>query len=484
MEKIKNYIGGEFADPTSGRYLNNYNPSRGAVYSLVADSTADDINRATQAAQSAQSAWGRLAAEDRAQYLRRLSDEIMNHVDELARAEAIDNGKPIAMARELDIPRSAKNFRFFADAVTQFHGEFFNDTHSINTVVYDPLGVVGVISPWNLPLYLLTWKIAPALAMGNTVVAKPSEITPYTAFRLAQIADKIGLPAGVLNIVHGAGAQAGQALVEHPDIKAISFTGSTATGRVIAKLAAPQFKKYSLEMGGKNPNIIFADCDFDLALKTTLRSTFSNQGQICLCGSRILIEKSLYEKFRDALVDRANSLRLGDPLDESTEQGSVVSEAHMNKVLGYVERARHDGGVILCGGERARLSGEIANGYYIRPTLIEGLSPECSVNQDEIFGPVATLIPFENECEAVAIANSTRYGLSASVWSQDVSRCDRVANALQAGVVWVNSWMVRDLRTPFGGVKESGVGREGGDYGLRFFSDIKTISRPAAGGNR
>ncbi len=477
-EKIKNYIGGEFADPHSGHYLDNFNPSRGKVYSQVAASDSEDISRAVRAAQSAQPQWAKLPAEERANYLRRISDEILKHAPELARAETIDNGKPITLSRELDIPRSAKNLRFFADAVSQFRGEFFSDSFSTSTVRYTPLGVVGCISPWNLPLYLLTWKIAPALAMGNTVVAKPSEVTPYTASLLAQMASAVGLPAGVLNIVHGAGAHAGAALTQHPDIKAISFTGSTATGRMIAQAAAAQFKKCSLEMGGKNPNIIFADCDFELALKTTMRSTFANQGQICLCGSRILVEKTIYEKFRDALVARANSLRIGDPLLETTEQGAVVSEAHMKKILHYIEIARREGGKILCGGERIRLAGELENGYFIKPTLIEGLGPSCVVNQDEVFGPVATLMPFENENQAVAMANSTRYGLSASVWSKDLGRCERVANALQAGVVWLNSWMVRDLRTPFGGVKESGVGREGGDYGLRFFSEIKTVNQP------
>ena len=478
MEKIKNYIGGEFTDPSSGRYIENFNPSRGAAYSLVAGSNENDVKLAFAAAQAAQPAWAALPVEERARYLRALSEAILERLDELARAESIDNGKPIRLSRSLDIPRSAKNLRFFADAITQFHGEFFRDDSSTSAVTYSPLGVVATISPWNLPLYLLTWKIAPALAAGNAVIAKPSEVTPYTAFMLAKIARDVGFPTGVLNIVHGEGADVGAALVKHPGIKAISFTGSTATGRQIAQMAAGDFKKYSLEMGGKNPNIIFADCDFEKALETTMRSTFANQGQICLCGSRILIEKEIYEKFRDGLVERAKALRLGDPLNDSTEQGAVVSEPHMKKILHYIELAKKEGGKILCGGERAILPGELKNGYFIQPTLIEGLKPNSSCNQDEIFGPVATLIPFENENEAIEIANGTRYGLSASLWSNDVSRCDRVANALNAGVVWINSWMVRDLRTPFGGVKESGVGREGGELALRFFSEVKTISRP------
>jgi aminomuconate-semialdehyde/2-hydroxymuconate-6-semialdehyde dehydrogenase len=345
----------------------------------------------------------------------------------------------------------------------------------LNHTQYTPLGVVGCISPWNLPLYLLTWKIAPALAMGNTVVAKPSEITPYTAQILAQIATEVGLPPGVLNIVQGEGPKAGSGLVAHPEIKAVSFTGSTATGRSVAETAARSFKKYSLEMGGKNPNVIFADCDFDAALEKTVESTFDNQGQICLCGSRILVEQSIYNKFRDALVERTKTLKMGDPLDEKTEQGAVVSEPHMKKVLSYFDIARSEGGKVLIGGERATMPGELSKGYFIKPTLIEGLGPNARVNQDEIFGPVATLIPFSDECEAIEMANCTRYGLSASVWSRDLDKANRVASAIQAGVVWVNTWMLRDLRTPFGGVKESGVGREGGEYGLKFFAELKTV---------
>jgi aminomuconate-semialdehyde/2-hydroxymuconate-6-semialdehyde dehydrogenase len=410
------------------------------------------------------------------QYLRKIAAKIEQKRSALALAESIDSGKPAKLAESLDIPRSQSNFEFFADAMTQFHGETFQtENRALNYVTYSPLGVVACISPWNLPLYLFSWKIAPALVAGNTVVAKPSELTPMTAFLLSEIAIEIGLPKGVLNIIHGRGPSVGAPLVNHPAIKAVSFTGSTATGRSIAESTAGSFKKISLEMGGKNANIVFADCDFDKAVDMTMRSSFLNQGQICLCGSRIFVEKSIYEKFKTALVEKALRLKQGDPLKPETDQGAVVSEDHQKKVLSYIEHAKQENAKILCGGKKAEMSGEFTKGYFIQPTLIEGLSYQSKVNQQEIFGPVATLTPFESEEEVLKMVNSTKYGLAASVWTQDLKRGHRIARNIESGIVWVNTWMLRDLRTPFGGVKESGVGREGGKHALEFMSEVKNI---------
>ncbi len=476
MEKILNYINGEMVEPVDKRYLDNFNPSRGTVYSLIPDSSANDVQMAIDAAKKAFPRWSALTAEQRGHYLRELAKGITQKMEQFVLAESIDNGKPVSLARSVEIPRSARNFEFFADAVSQFHGDSFrSNLNTLNYTDYSPVGVVACISPWNLPLYLLTWKIAPALAAGNTVVAKPSELTPMTAYLLCQVAKEIGLPKGVLNIVHGTGAGVGEPLVVHPEIKAVSFTGSTLTGQSIAKATASQFKKVSLEMGGKNPNIIFADCDFDKALETTLRSSFANQGQICLCGSRIFIEKSIYEKFKSALIEKTKLLKQGDPLLKETEQGALVSEAHMQKVLSYIELAKTEGGRVLTGGRRFETTGELSKGYFVEPTLIENLTFECRTNQEEIFGPVATLMPFESEGELIKMANSTRYGLSASVWTADLNRAERLSSALNVGLVWVNTWMFRDLRTPFGGVKDSGYGREGGVDALKFFSEVKNV---------
>lgn len=476
MEKILNFIGGEFREPRSGRFVDNVDPSRGKPYSLLADSDAADVEAAVAAAREAFPAWSRTPAGKRAQILNRMADLIQERFAEFVRAESRDNGKPVSVAAEVDIPRSQTNLRYFASAIVQFHGESFQtDTRAINYTEYSPLGVVACISPWNLPLYLLTWKVAPALAAGNTVVAKPSEVTPMTAFLLCQVAKDAGLPPGVLNMVHGTGPNVGTPLTSHPDVKAVSFTGSTATGRRIAEVTAGRFTRVSLEMGGKNANIVFADAPFEKALETTVRSSFANQGQICLCGSRIFVERPIYEKFRDALAAKARALRHGDPLDENTQQGALVSAAHYEKVLGHLRGAIERGGKVVCGGERPKLAGELAGGYFLQPTLIEGLPASDVANQEEIFGPVATLIPFDREDEVIAMANGTRYGLAASVWTSDLQKAHRVARSLESGLVWLNTWMLRDLRTPFGGVKESGVGREGGMEALRFFSEVKNV---------
>ncbi|MBC7740558.1 MAG: aldehyde dehydrogenase [Bdellovibrionaceae bacterium] len=474
--KILNYINGKFVEPSGGQYLDNMNPAHDKVYSLVPASNAKDVELAVKAAQVAFTTWSKTTATVRANYLKKMADGILHQLEKFAEAESIDSGKTLTLARELEIPRSAKNLNFFADSIIHFEGEIFKTNPTlINRTEFAPLGVVACISPWNLPLYLFTWKIAPALAAGNTVVAKPSELTPMTAFLLAKICDEIGLPPGVLNIIHGLGPDVGAPLVSHANVKAVSFTGSTATGRAIAQAVAGKFKKLSLEMGGKNPNIIFADCDFEKALEMTIKSTFQNQGQICLCGSRIFIENTIYEKFKIALIQKTEKLKIGNPLDPANDQGSLVSKAHLQKVSSYVDLAKTEGGRILTGGGEAAQQGEFTNGYFFQPTLIEGLDFKSRTNQEEIFGPVATLTPFTTEAEVIEMANSTNYGLAATVWTKDLEKAKRISRQLESGLVWVNTWMSRDLRTPFGGVKESGYGREGGFEALKFFSEVKNV---------
>jgi len=476
MERILNYINGALVAPASGEYLDNFDPSRGTVYGEIPDSDARDIDQAVVAAKAAFPVWSNTSRQDRSNVMLRIAQLIDDNHEMLAKAESKDNGKPLKLARHVDIPRASANFRFFATAILHESSEAHRmDNVAMNYTERTPIGVAGCISPWNLPLYLFTWKIAPALAAGNTVVAKPSEITPMTAFLLSKLCIEAGLPEGVLNIVHGLGPKVGQAISEHPDIPLISFTGGTATGKRIAATAAPMFKKLSLELGGKNPNLIFADCDFETAVKTSVMSSFANQGQICLCGSRIFVERSIYDQFREAFVARVKKMKVGDPADETSSLGAVVSKPHMEKVLSYIDLAREEGGTVLAGGNRVMLEGELSEGYYLEPTVIEGLSHDCRTNQEEIFGPVVTLTPFDTEEEALAMANSTVYGLSATVWTENLTRVHRVSSALKSGIVWVNCWLVRDLRTPFGGVKQSGVGREGGWDALQFFTEKKNV---------
>lgn len=476
MDKILNYIGGELIAPVKGNYFDNYEPATGEVYSLIPDSGSEDIDKAYQAAARAFPSWSKATNEYRHDVLYKVAEGILANLDALAEAESRDNGKPLSLARSVDIPRAYSNFKFFATAIMHFASESHEMVgDAINYTLRQPIGVVGCISPWNLPLYLFTWKIAPALAAGNTVVAKPSEITPYTAYMLSSICREAGLPEGVLNIVHGKGPSAGAAIVEHPGIKAISFTGGTKTGAWIAQTAAPKFKKLSLELGGKNPHIIFADADYDKALQMAKRAAFANQGQICLCGSRMYIQKEIYENFRDDLVAQVGNFRIGDPLDENTRFGALVSREHMDKVLSYIKLAQEEGGKVLCGGKKVKVGGRCENGYFVSPAVIEGLDILCRTNQEEIFGPVVTLTPFETEGEVLGYANASPYGLSSSIWTSDLNRAHRMASAIEAGIVWVNTWLHRDLRTPFGGVKSSGLGREGGWEALRFFTEPKNV---------
>ena len=476
MIRIQNYINGELIAPNSENYFDNINPATGKKYALVPDSDDSDIELATQSAIKAKKEWNNSSIDFRFKVLMRIADLIESEKDNLALAESIDNGKPLSLAKNIDIPRAISNFQFFATAIKHFA----SDSHeligeAINYTLKKPLGVVACISPWNLPLYSFTWKIAPALAAGNCVIAKPSEITPMTAFLLSKICIKAGLPKGVLNIVHGWGNKVGNAISIHKEIKAISFTGGTETGKQIAKLAAPMFKKLSLELGGKNPNIIFSDCNYEEMMQTTLKSSFANQGQICLCGSRIFIERSLYDKFKKDFVKRTKELIVGDPLSEQTDIGAIVSEKHQEKIMSYIDLAKKEGGTLLCGGNRVNLTGDNKSGFFISPTIIEGLDFNCRTNQEEIFGPVVTIMPFDTEEEVLNFANSTDYGLSATLWTDSSSRIHRFTNNLEAGIIWVNSWLLRDLRTPFGGVKDSGIGREGGFHALEFFTETKNI---------
>ena len=434
------------------------------------------MDAAVQAAKLAFPDWSTSPVEERFKILNRIAELIDAHLEELALAETNDNGKPLWLSRQVDIPRASANFRFFATGIMHFSAESHNmEDKAVNYTLRQPIGIVGCISPWNLPLYLFTWKIAPALAAGNCVIAKPSEVTPVTAFLLAKICIEAGLPGGVLNIIHGTGPGAGEAIVSHPEVKAISFTGSTRAGERIAAIAAPKFKKLSLELGGKNPAIIFADCEWEKMMTETIRSSFSNQGEICLCGSRILIEASVYDKFKTEFVERTKQLKVGDPLENESRQGAIVSKMHFEKILRCIDTAKQEGGKILCGGNPVNLTGRCENGFFIAPTVMEGLGPNCQTNQEEIFGPVVTLQSFKTEEEALQLANATSYGLAATIWTQDISKANRVAAKVESGIIWINCWLLRDLRTPFGGMKNSGVGREGGWEALRFFTEAKNV---------
>lgn len=472
---VLNYINGTLRPAVSGKTIDNYNPSIGAVYGTLPDSDSEDVQLAIEAAEAAFESWSKMPMETRFDWLMKIANEIELQKEEFILAESIDNGKPTWLASMSDIPRAVSNIKFFAAAQMNFPSESHHTPgQGINYTLRKPLGVVGCISPWNLPLYLFTWKIAPALAAGNTVVAKPSEITPFTAFLLTKICEKINFPKGVLNVVHGLGPKVGQPIVESKRIKAVAFTGGTQTGRIINKVCAEQFKKVSLELGGKNPNIIFDDVNIDEVIETTVKSSFNNQGQICLCGSRIFIHKNIYETFKVRFIERIKKLQIGDPLTD-VNIGAVVSASHLEKILGYIELAKQEGGTILTGGKRFVPEGRCESGYFIEPTIIEGLDYQCRVNQEEIFGPVVTLTPFETEEEVIMMANSTPFGLACSIWTKDIERGHRMAEAIESGIIWVNTWMVRDLRTPFGGMKESGIGREGGFEAMRFFTEPKNV---------
>ena len=476
LDKIRNFIDGQFVEPVGGKYLDNIEPATGKPYSKVADSDGRDVEPAA-AAEKAFVDWSRKPAAERSAILLRVADRIERDLEKLVWAESIDTGKPLSLARSLDIPRAASNFRFFATAILHTESEaHITDSVAFNYTLRQPRGIAGLISPWNLPLYLLSWKIAPALACGNTAVAKPSELTPMTASLLCEICREAGLPNGVLNVVQGTGPNVGAAITAHPKIGTISFTGGTMTGRKVAETCAPMFKKVSLELGGKNPNIIFADADQDTAIAGSLRSSFANQGQVCLCGSRVFVERSAYKNFVDRFVSAASKLEVGDPLETTTDQGAIVSKTQLDKVKFYVDLAQKEGGEIALGGSAPEPPNErCREGYFFPPTVITGLPVSCRVNREEIFGPVITITPFDDEEEVIGYANDNEYGLASSVWTQNLNRAHRVAERIHTGTVWVKCWLVRDLRVPFGGMKQSGVGREGGDEALRFFTEAKNV---------
>ncbi len=481
MQILKNWIDGVPQDALNGRSFQSIEPATGRPHAQVPDSDASDVERAITAAQRAFPSWSDRAAAERSHLLHTVANGIEARFDEFVEAESRDNGKPISLARNVDIPRAIANLRFFANAILHESSEFHragtgnSADHSWHTTIRRPIGVVGCISPWNLPLYLFTWKIAPALAAGCTVVGKPSELTPLTAHLLGEVTEEVGFPAGVLNIVHGLGAAAGQPIVTHPETRAISFTGGTETGATIAREAAPHFKKLSLELGGKNPSIVFADADIPAAIAGTIRAGFTNQGEICLCGSRLLVEHSIFDEFVARFTEGVKALKVGDPNEPTTEIGALISEDHLQKVSHFVANAQEEGGEILCGGSRVTPEGRCQNGSFFEPTVISAPSPDCRIQQEEVFGPVVSVIPFRDEAEALEIANGVRYGLAASVWTNDLSRSHRFAEQLEAGIIWFNCWMLRDLRVPFGGLKQSGVGREGGWDALRFFTEPKSV---------
>lgn len=479
MMKLQNFIGGVHVPPVSGKYFDNVDPAVGEAYSLVPDSDAKDLEVAVKEAKKAFPAWKHTPPQMRAAMLEKLADLMEARKDEFIRAECVDTGKPLWLAASVDVPRAIANLRVFADAARKFGGEQFTKENSKSYTLRQPIGVVAVISPWNLPLLLFTWKLAPAVATGNCVIAKPSEVTPMTAFMLSQLINEAGFPGGVINILHGKGAKIGAAITEHPDISAISFTGGTATGTTIYSGAARHLKKVSLELGGKNPTIVFADAKWDETLKEVTRAAFANQGQVCLCGSRLFVQRSIYDKFKKDFVAGVGRSVVGDPLEEGTRLGATASKEHMEKVLGYIELAKEEGGTILTGGKRKQLAGRCEKGYFLEPTVIEGLPYSCRTNREEIFGPVVTLIPFENEVDVVEMANSTDYGLAASVWTEDKARAEHIAEQLENGIVWLNCWNLRDLETPFGGVKKSGIGREGKWRAMEFFTNEKTVTQAA-----
>jgi len=474
MDDLRNYIGGQFLTHSGGQWMDNPEPATGSHICRIPLSDASDVDAAVDAARVAQPAWGALSHSERADWLDRIADALEARYEEIAALESRDTGKPISLARTVDAHRSVSNFRFFAGILREHEGEVFEMASATNYVVNKPVGVGALITPWNLPLYLLSWKVAPAIGMGNTVVCKPSELTPMTADLMMRVIDEVGLPAGVVNLVHGDGAGAGAPLVAHSDVDLVSFTGGTSTGEKVAASAAPAFKKLSLELGGKNASIVFADCDMDSTVAGVVRAGFLNQGQVCLCGSRVLVEDSVYAEFRDRFVDAVEAMRIGDPSDETTDLGALISEDHLAKVRGYVELAKQEGGTLLTGGTPCLPSG-FEGGNWMAPTVIEGLGPDSRCSTEEIFGPVVTLHPFGSEDEAVAIANNTRYGLAGSVWTSDLDKGRRVSEAIDTGMVWVNTWLHRDLRVPFGGVKDSGVGREGGKWSLGFFSEAMNV---------
>ena len=468
------FINGEYVPSLSGKVKDNINPATEEVISQISQGGQEEVNEAVAAAKKAlKGPWKKFTLDQRIAVIRKIGDIILERKDELARLESLDTGKPIWLSTAVDISRSAFNFQFFADYLRSVGTEAYEtDDVAINYSVRRPVGVVGIISPWNLPLLLMTWKLAPALAAGNTVVIKPASLTPTTATIMGEICKEAGVPDGVVNIVNGSGSVVGTGLTEHKDVDAITFTGETSTGQTIMAAGAKTLKKLSYELGGKNPNIIFADADIDEVIDTTLKSSFINQGEVCLCGSRIYVERSAYDEFIEKFVARTKELVVGDPFAPDTKVGALVGKDHYERVLSYVELAKEEGGTILTGGKRPE---GLDKGYFLEPTIIVGLDRHCRVVNEEIFGPVVTVIPFDTEEEVLDQVNDTDYGLSASIWTNDIRRGHRMAKEVEAGIIWVNTWFLRDLRTPFGGMKSSGIGREGGIHSFDFYSELSNV---------
>jgi aminomuconate-semialdehyde/2-hydroxymuconate-6-semialdehyde dehydrogenase len=473
MIKIQNFINGEFF--SSDQNLDDINPANGQIIASIPNSSRKEVDLAVQAADSSRESWSALSIDERALWLSKIADALEIRSEEIASLESLDTGKPISLARAVDASRSVANFRFFGEFAKDFQQENFEMDDATNHVILKPVGIAGLITPWNLPLYLLSWKIAPAIVMGNTVIAKPSELTPLTANLLAEVIHEVGLPKGVVNIVHGLGSDVGQAIVEHPKINLISFTGGTTTGKKVAETAAPMFKKLSLELGGKNATIVLDDADIEATIPGVARAGFLNQGQVCLCGSRIFVSKKIWDDFVPKFVNYVKNMKIGDPSSDDSELGALVSFAHRDKVESYIHLAQREGGEILCGGKSPGLDAPFDKGAFLEPTIVSGLSHLSRTATEEIFGPVVTIHPFESDKEAIEMANCTDYGLAGSVWTGDSERGKRVAEKIETGMVWVNTWLHRDLRVPFGGIKNSGVGREGGRWSLGFFSEAINI---------
>ncbi|NSL50576.1 aldehyde dehydrogenase [Calidifontibacillus erzurumensis] len=470
------FINGKYLPSFNGKTFNNINPATEEVLGSVAEGGKEEVDLAVQAARRAlKGPWKYTTVEERSKLLRRIGDLILERKEELAYLESLDTGKPFSLAKTVDIPRAAYNFHFYADYIIGVNTDA-NEQNDIalHYTLRRPVGVIGIIKPWNLPLLLLTWKLAPALAMGNTCVIKPAEWTPITATVLMEIMKEAGLPDGVANLVHGFGTNsAGAAISEHPDVDAISFIGEPSTGAAIMRSAAQNLKKLSFELGGKNPNIIFADANIDDCIDTTIRSSFVNQGEVCLCGSRIYVERPIFDLFMEKFIAKTKELKVGDPLNPETTTGALISKEHYERVFSYIEIAKADGAKIHVGGKRPE---GLEKGYFLEPTIITGLDKNSRCVREEIFGPVVTVAPFDTEEEVICEANDTHYGLAATVWTSDLKRAMRITRSLEAGVIWVNTWFLRDLRTPFGGMKHSGIGRTGGMHSIDFYSEFSNVT--------
>ena len=473
MILVRNYINGIFVN--SEETIEDINPATSEVIATIPRSNLNDVNEAVLAADKARDNWSSLSLDERRKWLEKIANALEARSEEIAKLESLDTGKPIKIARAVDASRSVANFRFFAEFSKDFHEQKFLMEDATNHVIFKPVGIAGLITPWNLPLYLLSWKIAPAIVMGNTVVAKPSELTPLTANLLAEVFDEVGLPAGVVNIVHGFGHETGQAIVSHPHVNLISFTGGTITGKKVAETAAPMFKKLSLELGGKNATIVLDDVNLDSAIPEIARSGFLNQGQVCLCGSRILVSNKIWDDFLEKFIEHVSNMKVGNPSSDDSDLGALVSLSHRDKVESYIHLAEREGGKILYGGKRPSLESPFDEGSFLEPTIVSNLDYQSRTATEEIFGPVVTLHKFEKDEDAVEMANCTEYGLAGSVWTSDSARGKSLAEKIETGMVWINTWLHRDLRVPFGGVKNSGVGTEGGRWSLSFFSQPVNI---------